>query len=451
MNHLWNLIRKELKELLTPASVIPIIAIAIVFAGMGTMIGSEVDRASEAPTIGILSGDSGIYYDDAVGYIDDFYINALGVSDPSENVVILDPALYSVITSGDANAVRDMMNEAGVSILLVFDSEYSNNIANIAGGAAPWKQGTIYVYWNDVEMGLFGSVSTAVVTQLVAYVNTMTAKVIIEGLGGAADPVYIQFPVSAPANRTVFNGEIFDDITPADISGALQSQSMLMPILIMVIITMIGGMIISSMGNEKENKTLETLLTLPVKRTTIVSGKLIGSAIAGLLFGLVYLFGMYMYTNSLAQGTGALSLSSLGLTLSVADWGVVALVIFLGIMCALGMCMVLGAFVKNYKAAQTLTLPIGVLAMIPMFVTMFSDFSTLPQFVQVALFAIPFTHPMMIMNNLMLGNTFMIYAGLGYLLLFSTLMIYITVRIYKSDILLTGLVKKERRSKAGSK
>jgi ABC-2 type transport system permease protein len=160
---------------------------------------------------------------------------------------------------------------------------------------------------------------------------------------------------------------------------------------------------------------------------------------------------MYMYTNSLAQGAGALSLSSLGLTLSVADWGVVALVIFLGIMCALGMCMVLGAFVKNYKAAQTLTLPIGVLAMIPMFVTMFSDFNTLPGFIQAVLFAIPFTHPMMIMNNLMLGNTFMIWAGLGYLLLFSTLMIYITVRIYKSDILLTGFVKKERRSKAGSK
>ena len=451
MNHLWNLVRKELKELLTPASIIPIVAIAIVFASMGSMIGSEVDRASEAPTIGILSGDSGVYYDDAVGYIEDFYINALGVADPSERITILDPALYTVITGGNANAVRDTMEEAGVNILLVFDSEYSNNITNIAGGGAPWKQGTIYVYWNDVEMGLFGSVSTAVVAQMIAYVNTMTAKVIIEDLGGAADPIYIQFPVAGPANRTVFNGEIFDDITPADISNALQSQSMLMPILIMIIITMIGGMIISSMGNEKENKTLETLLTLPVKRTTIVSGKLIGSALAGLLFGVIYLFGMYMYTNSLAQGAGALSLSSLGLTLSVADWGVVALVIFLGIMCALGMCMVLGAFVKNYKAAQTLTLPIGVLAMIPMFVTMFSDFNTLPEFVQVALFAIPFTHPMMIMNNLMLGNTFMIWAGLGYLLLFSTLMIYITVRIYKSDILLTGFVKKERKSRTENK
>jgi len=67
------------------------------------------------------------------------------------------------------------------------------------------------------------------------------------------------------------------------------------------------------------------------------------------------------------------------------------------------------------------------------------------------LFAIPFTHPMMIMNNLMLGNTFMIWAGLGYLLLFSMLTIYITVRIYNSDILLTGLIrkKKDAASKVG--
>jgi len=449
MNHLWNLVRKELKELLTPASIIPIVAIAIVFASMGSMIGSEVDRASEMPTIGVLSGDSGIYYDDgggggALGYIESFYGTA-----NADRIIHLDPALYSDVMSGDANTITNIMDNAGVNTLLVFDADYSSNIAAIAGGGHG-DGGSIYVYWTNVETGLFGAVSTAVVSMIVSGINEMTSELILTDLG-IPNALNVQFPVDGPNNRTVFNGEIFDDITPADIASALQSQSMLMPILIMIIITMIGGMIISSMGNEKENKTLETLLTLPVKRTTIVSGKLIGSALAGLLFGVIYLFGMYMYTNSLAQGAGALSLSSLGLTLSVADWGVVALVIFLGIMCALGMCMVLGAFVKNYKAAQTLTLPIGVLAMIPMFVTMFSDFNTLPGFIQAVLFAIPFTHPMMIMNNLMLGNTFMIWAGLGYLLLFSTLMIYITVRIYKSDILLTGFVKKERRSKAGSK
>ena len=458
MNHLWNLVRKELKELLTPASVIPIIAIAIVFASLGSMIGSEVDRASEIPAVGILTDpiqyeQTEGYYKDALSYIEDLY------GTDTDRIVVLDPGLYSVVISGDAAAVRDMMNEAGVSILLVFDENYSNNITGIAESAAaggtggPWNNGTIYVYWNDVEMGMFGAVSTAVVSQMISYVNVRTSLGIIDNLidPGATEPLLLSLYVQSPAldplngqkNITIFNGKMYEGITPADISSALQSQSMLMPILIMVIITMIGGMIISSMGNEKENKTLETLLTLPVKRTTIVSGKLIGSAIAGLLFGLIYLFGMYMYTNSLAQSAGALSLESLGLTLSLMDWGIVALVIFLAIMSALGMCMVLGAFVKNYKAAQTLTLPIGVLAMIPMLVTMFTDFNTLPEALKVALFAIPFTHPMMIMNNLMLGNTFMIWAGLGYLLFFSMLMIYITVRIYRSDILLTGLVKKK--------
>jgi ABC-2 type transport system permease protein len=197
------------------------------------------------------------------------------------------------------------------------------------------------------------------------------------------------------------------------------------------------------MGNEKENKTLETLLTMPVARTTIVTGKLMGSTIAGLIFGLAYLVGMYFYTNSVWAGD--LSMNSLGLTLTMIDWGIVAMMIFLAILCALGMCMILGAFVKNYRAAQTLTLPITVLAMVPMFVIMFADFNTLPGVAQGVLFAIPFTHPMMIMNNLLLGNTFLVWAGLGYLVLFALLMIYLTVRIYNSDILLTGLVKKKKK------
>jgi len=53
----------------------------------------------------------------------------------------------------------------------------------------------------------------------------------------------------------------------------------------------------------------------------------------------------------------------------------------------------------------------------------------------------------MIMNNLMLGNMLMVWGGIVYLLFFSMLTIFITVRIYKSDILLTGLIRRKRRSR----
>ena len=58
---------------------------------------------------------------------------------------------------------------------------------------------------------------------------------------------------------------------------------------------------------------------------------------------------------------------------------------------------------------------------------------------QIGMFAIPFSHPMMAMDNLMFGNMLLVLEGIAYLLVFDIIMILITVRIYNSDILITGL------------
>jgi ABC-2 type transport system permease protein len=433
MNHLWNLIRKELKELMTPASVISILVVAVLLGSMGSLLSSETEKLSTPPAIGLIMDGTGGHYGTAEDAIRNYYEPKFAFD---EYVIPMTSAW------NDRDAIINEMDERGLSTALVFGENYSNEIDAFVSGASD-KGGVINIYWGDVSSGVFGTVSTMVINEIIYMINMRTVESILDA-GGVTNPERTLVPLDAPSNCTVFNGKVFDGVTPSQISDALQSQSFFMPILMMIIITMIGGMIISSMGNEKENKTLETLLTMPVKRTTIVGGKLIGSAIAGLIFGIFYLAGMYFYMNSL-WSVGSLSLSDLGLTLSLMDWGIVAAVIFLAILSALGICMILGAFVKNYKAAQTLTLPISMLAMIPMFVIMFTDFNTLPTFLQVILFAIPFTHPMMIMNNLMLGHTFMVWAGLGYLVLFALLMIYITVRLYRSDILLTGLIRKKRK------
>jgi len=441
MSHLWNLIRKELKELMTPASVVSIIVVAAVFASMGGMISSEAERVMEPPTIGVLNLGDDDNITDALEYIKEFYhLYYKGASSQ-------DYLVHMGGTSSDRDSIINWMREQHITVLFVFDENYSNNISQIADGTG--SRGLITIYYSEVSTGVFGTVSTSIINLMVNYIIERTSEVIIEDMiGTGGNVLLIRTPIDVKSN-TVFGGNVHEGRTPSDISGALQSQSFLMPILIMIIITMIGGMIISSMGNEKENKTLETLLTMPVARTTIVTGKLMGSTIAGLIFGLAYLVGMYFYTNSVWAGD--LSMENLGLTLSLMDWSIVAMMIFLAILCALGMCMILGAFVKNYRAAQTLTLPITVLAMVPMFVIMFADFNSLPGLAQGALFAIPFTHPMMVMNNLLLGNTFLIWAGLGYLVMFALLTIYLTVRIYNSDILLTGLVKKKKKDETSSK
>src|SRR5690606_33713861 len=92
------------------------------------------------------------------------------------------------------------------------------------------------------------------------------------------------------------------------------------------------------------------------------------------------------------------------------------------------------------KAAQTMTLPVTFLAMIPMFVTMFTDFDTLPLVAKAVVFAIPFSHPMIAMRALMFDDYVLVLSGIAYSSMMALLVMFIAVTLFKKDILLTGKV-----------
>jgi len=191
------------------------------------------------------------------------------------------------------------------------------------------------------------------------------------------------------------------------------------------------------MGSEKENKTLETLLTMPVSRSSIVFGKLLGAAVVGLIMAVIYMLGMSFYFTSLT-GSISIDLAQYGLTLGPLDYLLVGASLFAALVFALALCMILGIFTKNYKAAQTMTMPVTFLAMIPMFVTMFTDFDTLPLVGKILVFAIPFSHPMIAMRSLMFDDYILVIAGIAYSTIMALLAMFIAVTLFKKDILLTG-------------
>jgi ABC-2 type transport system permease protein len=428
MNHLLNITKKELRELLTPSSIISIVVVMIMMCSIGLIVGGQTEDASKLSPVGIVNGDNGEYGEYTIEYITDCYLNSGIPEDEIDDYVVILNCAY-----GDSDAIIEEMNNKGLTSAIAISDTYSDDIS--AG-----IPGTIEKYYIYTNGGIFSSTSSEVNDTILSYANADLSLLLIQNGGFDKDYAeFLQNPIDYSQDFTDINGTVYEGITPYEISTSMMSQTLMIPIIIMIIIVMIGSIVISSMGNEKENKTLETLLTLPVKRTTIVSGKLIASAIVGLVFGLAYMIGMTFYMNGMTSTVGGVNLSDYGLTLDALDWLLLGVMVFLTIMSALGICMIMGAFVKNYKAAQTMTLPISVLAMIPMFITMFVGWDSIPLVGQAILFIIPFTHPMMAMNNLMFGNMDIVLWGIAYLLIFSLTMIYITVRLYKSDILLTGV------------
>jgi ABC-2 type transport system permease protein len=378
-----NIVKKEFKELFTIATLIPMIVIAVVFGLVGQSIGSIGERMEEKPVVGVVDIDDGAFSDIAMS--------------------VLTEKAEVIYSGNDAEkGLEEVREENGVA-LLVIPQDFSQDIYAD-------NPGEIEIYWIMKGAGIMDSISSGVVEGLVQAVNQgISTKLIQED--SSSNPAL----VLAPTKRV--------DST-----------------VVMMLIIMAGASVISSMGMEKENKTLETLLTLPVRRSYIVIGKMIGSALVGMIMAAIYMIGFSRYMSSFQISD--VNLADFGLVLGIQDYLLIGISLFTALLAGLSLCIVLGTFAKNYRSAQTLIFPITALAMISMFITIFRDFDTIPAILRIFVFAIPFSHPMMAMRALMMDNYPLVISGIAYAAVFTVIMIVVAVRIFNSDRLLTGSAQK---------
>jgi ABC-2 type transport system permease protein len=415
MSALGNIIKKELRELLTPATILPIVLIALIFGSIGSSMEGITEELHEKPVLGFINEDN----------------NALSTIVTS----ILENESEVIFNSSDIAdkqyGLEQVKQQDGLALIII-PQNFSKDILNDT-------RGSLEVYWIMKGAGLFDTISSGVVEQLISSINREISKTLIED-NATVNASIALWPTSRTDTTYFKDREI--GLSPGAISGMLSSQSMLIPIVIMMIIIMAGSMVISSMALEKENKTLETLLTLPVKRTSIVTGKIAASAFIGLIFAVVYMFGMNQYFQGF-QMSEELNLADFDLALTSSDFLLIGISLFITLIAALALCMLLGTMAKNYKSAQTLTFPVTMLAMIPMFVTMFTDFDTLPLALKSLIFAIPFSHPMIAPRALIFNDYMLVIGGIIYVLIFAIVTILIVVWVFKTDRLLTGSTRKK--------
>jgi ABC-2 type transport system permease protein len=410
MSSLSKIIRKEVKELLTPATLVPIIIIAVLFGSLGGVFGGIEETMTEAPKVAVINQDPGMMS---------------GVA-----VAVINQSAEIVYQGQDVQDALNALDDAGGVSLLIIPSNFTSNIMGD-------KVGTIEAIWLMKGAGIMDSLPGASVEGVLMNVDQAISIVLIQN-NLTANASLILNPTQL-MESTVFKGKTMEGVSPITISSMMSSQSFVMPLIVLMVIIYAGSIVISSMGTEKENKTLETLLTMPVSRTSIVFGKLVGAAIVGLLMAVIYMLGMSYYFSSL-MGSATIDLEQYGMTLGILDYVLVGISLFAALVFALALCMILGIFTKNYKAAQTMTLPVTFLAMIPMFVTMFTDFDTLPLVAKAVVFAIPFSHPMIAMRALMFDDYVLVLSGIAYSSMMALLVMFIAVTLFKKDILLTGKV-----------
>ncbi|MBI5037827.1 MAG: ABC transporter permease [Candidatus Kerfeldbacteria bacterium] len=187
------------------------------------------------------------------------------------------------------------------------------------------------------------------------------------------------------------------DIASAEERGGF-FVGFLLPMFI-VIFAIVGGMYVAIdvSAGEKERKTLEALLLVPISRFKIVMGKYLAVTVMAVVTIMLSIASLYtsfrFYTPSLgAEGDIVINLTpgAIGVMLGI---GAILAVMFSGLLLSVAI------FAKSYKEAQNYISPFYLLAVLPVGIA-----NSLPSFQpSLIMFVIPGMNAVFVMKEVLLG------------------------------------------------
>jgi len=397
MSAFWRLLRKELRELARPQYLIPLLMMPLFLVLVVQGGGAAEEAAGQRPVVAVVDNDGGAY---------------AGIA----NETLHHRANVTAYETGFSRPQSvDLLEDGPAKLLFVLPENFSERIE--AG-----QQADVRIYSTLQQVSITSGAQSAKARALLSAVDeNITANVT------GASPAALHPTTNT---HTTFVQGTHVEASPGVLSGSVSQRFFFLGFVMVLAVFGSGTLVINSMGSEKENGTLETLLTMPVQRRTIVGAKLGASAILGVVLTAFYV-GVFYLVQPNNGGAAVAQLSAL-------DYGLVGLSLLLAIVDILALALCLGVFANDSRGAQSLLMPISFLMMVPVFVTNFFDVASMALPLKAAFYAIPSTHPVIAPMELAFGDTTTVLLGIAYEAVFATVTIGLTVRLFGSDRLITG-------------
>ncbi len=207
----------------------------------------------------------------------------------------------------------------------------------------------------------------------------------------------------------------------------------------------------TTMGVEKEEHTLEVLLSLPLNRRSIVIAKLSGSIVISILATLGLSAGLYMYIESVGglSGGGSMPLDLLRNVLTPYSIATITTALIIGVVLSTSLSMLLGIFGKDVRSSQSMAGIIWTLVFIVGYGLAMIQFSSLSQSMKYVVAAIPLAAPVLALKLSMTSITGIVWVSIAFHFIETILVLYALARVIGSEILITGLGLSERFKKRG--
>ncbi len=346
----FNLLKKELKELITVQVIAEMLIIVVIFTLMGQVFSGVMQDAFTASEITICDQDNTDYTKDMFQKIvDDGHV-----------------VNYVTLESDDYSAE---MERLGLENLLVIPKGFTESIEN--GEFAGVNSITVMKSMAMMDMD-------AEIDEAVSLIEETVKQSLFENKYNMDESQVELLNNPITVNEiTIANGKSAN-ISASMIRAFTSAQGFIVPLVIFVLVLFAAQMIISAISTEKIDKTLETLLSAPVSRMSVLAAKMLAATIVAIINAVVYMLAMGGMMGTMMGGmvTGATNgaqtdmsglseavgsagaMLELGLVMGPSGYVLLGLQMFLTIMIALATALMLGVLAKDQKSVQTLLLPI---------------------------------------------------------------------------------------------
>jgi len=410
---------KELKELMRDPKILigMIVLPLVIFPVIGLVLGYAVESAQEQAqkaTLLVVDNDGGEWSETFIDYLN-MTMNVAVVNDITPQEVV----------------AQNLLTEYNSTQFVEIPPDFSQNMTQHIDGGAFTVTAAVNVYGVFQGGGIFSNIGSS---SFSVFVNGFNRAI-------APDAVYT-------SQSTIIKGEIQEGVDPATLSGLLLSQSIALPITLMLMLTYSMQIAATSVAMEKEEKTLETLLTVPVDRFAILMGKVSSTIIVAGVAAVTVLVGYNYMLGSITMGittAAPIDLVALGLVPSPLGYALLGISLFVTLLSALALAVIISAFSEDVRGAQALVGYLYPIVFVPAMVLIYLDVNTLPPALKAVLYAIPYSHPIIASKAIVLGDYTTVAFGIIYVAAFTIVIMYIASRLFATEKILTAKLKFKRR------
>jgi len=408
---------KELKELIRdPKILIGMIVLPLVmFPVLGAVLGYAAQTAQEQAqkaTLLVVNNDGGNWSQTFI----DFLNTAM------KTIVVNDVTPQQVLT-------QDLLTQNNSTQFIEIPPDFSANMTAHTNGNLGITA-TVNIYGVFQGGGIFSDIGASGITALVNSFNS-----------------YIAPDLVRTTQSTIIKGEIQSGIDPATLSSLMMLQSFALPVTIMIMLTYSMQIAATSVAMEKEEKTLETLLTVPVDRFAILMGKLSSTIIVAGVASLAVMIGYNYVLGYMTLGvtTTSIDLVQLGLVPSPVGYLLLGISLFITLLSGLALAVIMSAFATDVRSATALVGYIYPLIFIPAMALMYLDINTLPLAIKAVFFAIPYSQPIIASKAVIMNDYATVIFGIIYVAVFTLVVMYIPSRLFATEKILTAKLKFKRK------